>query len=140
MYLEDAVRIIQKHWLSGVAAAVPGLATVFDNEAAPGASTYARLAITSMPTSQQTMGGVGNRRVQRNGMIQVKLNGPPDEGRKGVDAYVRHVNAILEMVSLPASVPDDGVWTDEASPRELGSDGQYWTLMLLIPFRFWEMK
>lgn len=141
MYLEDAKILISKRWLVEFPKLAPDVPTVMDNEAADETMpSYVRLSFQSMTPRQTTMGAKGTRRIERNGLVALKLNVTPDQGSNGADKLFKHVQAVLELERIAASAPDDFVELREADPREIGLDGQFWTLLVTIPFRFWNLK
>lgn len=140
MLIDEAEKVITKYWLAQFAIEAPGIPTVFDNDADDESPVYMRFSVVPMPSMQQTLGGE-TVRVQRFGRVSIKINVPSDNGTKTANQYVNKVNKILERAQLAGSSLDDYVKFGIADPsRPNGDDGEYFTMLVTVPFWFWELK
>lgn len=137
MKLDEAVKTIYLRWM----ALWPGLSTnipyVFDNDAQPEtAPSFARVSVQTLPTRKWTMGQTSKYR--RDGLINVKLSGPSNAGRKTVDVLAGYVITIFEGKRFGTSAGEEGIVCRTSSPTEIGSDGQFWTLLVATEFDYYE--
>jgi hypothetical protein len=140
MQQAQAATLIQTKWLTDWPALSGAVETFLDNEVAQEQPEFALLNVMRMPDSQESLGGAGNRRFRRNGLISIKICVGIDAGRARSDALVQAATGIFEAKTLPPSGTDDVVKTYAANVRELGSDGQHYIVLITIPFAFWELK
>lgn len=88
----------------------------FANETfVPTAGTaWVRFIVEQAESEQRTLGGAGNRRFERDGVIRAQINVPLDSGLREADELGAVVIAIFEGVTF------QGVWTGAARTREAG--------------------
>lgn len=104
-----------------------------------GSSVLLTIDLTS--SQQTTQGARGNRRVRRNGWIQVKFWVPANVGSKPAAELADVARGILEMVSMPSPVPgNEPLVTQGAAPSRGGEDGRWYMTLLRIPFWYVETK
>lgn len=135
--------LVASTFLAAWTTAQPDIPVVLDNEAMPTADTFVSLTITPTTSRQATHGRIGNRKVRRDGWLQVKLFGPTNEGAAGLTALADVAQGILEMVSLPSPVPGDDPVTTLASNAGAGgadTDGRWFMQVLRIPYWFIETR
>lgn len=133
--------LVSATFAAGWPAAAPGVPLLLEDEAAPSGDSFAALTITSTTGTQMTHGRIGNRKVRRQGWIQVKLWGPADEGAAGIAGLSAAVLQLLEMVSLPSVVPgDDPVTTLAAQAGPSGTDGRWFMGLVRIPLWYVQTK
>lgn len=137
----NANKAILQAWLNNW----PGLSTnvpyVFDNDAISGnPPKYARVAIQDLSSEQTSLGAPGSRRYLRTGLINVKLYGPVEQGRKVVDLLAQFVRTIFEGVRLAAGGTEEGVVTFASSTQVMPTDQQFWILLVSTPFEYYEIR
>lgn len=133
--------LVSSTFVAAWATAAPGVPLALENEALPSANTFALLTITPTNSQQMTHGRVGQRKVRRNGWIQVKLWGPANVGAHGLTALSDAALGILEMVAFPPPIPgDDPVTTMAASGGGggLSTDGRWFMYVNRVPFWYRE--
>lgn len=120
----------------------PGAATYFpyqfENlrfvEPAP-PQKWARVSLRHAPSDQETIAPPGNRRYIRNAYIWVQFFGGIGQGMRDFDTAIQEAKDILEGVNyggIHASGPAD--------PQEIGEDGRWYEVVLVIPITYYEKK
>jgi hypothetical protein len=114
-----------------------GVASVFDNEAAPGVVPYVRLSIQNLESQSHTL-GTSSYRQRRPGIVNVKIKIAGDIGRVTADQLAEHVRTIFERKRL-SFTPGDDIHCGETSVREVPaeSDAQYFVLIAATSFYFY---
>jgi hypothetical protein len=133
-----AEQAIQKQWLSlwpGLSSNIP---TVLDDEAADQPATgYALLQVQGTRNQQWTVAAPGSRKFRRNGLILAKLNIPVDQGSQLALTWVGYVQQIFEGQRFAQTSGDDGVICYEASWRPVGTEGQFYSMLVTVPFTYY---
>jgi len=92
-------------------------------------------------SGQMTQGAPGNRRVRRDGWIQVKLWAPADTGASSAAGMADSIRRMLEMVELASPVSgDEPVTTAAGATQPVGVDGRWYVTLVRIPFYYVETK
>lgn len=124
-------------------AAQPSVPVALENEALPTSDTFVLLTITPTTSPQMTHGRVGNRKIRRNGWIQVKLWGPANTGSAGLTALADVAQGILELTQFPSPIAgDDPVTTLGSSGGGGGAstDGKFYMQVVRVPYWFVEAR
>lgn len=142
MKQDEAVKAILQRWMTlwpGLSSSVP---YVFDNDVLDDRASYARVSITSLEEHQQTYGAEGNRKFLGSGLIDVKLYGPGNAGRKGLDLLAEYVRQIYQAVRFGLAGGEEGVITYATSAQEVRpeSDAASWVLLLSTPFEYVDVR
>lgn len=109
----------------------------FDNEAfdPPEGKAWVRLTVRHNDSNFETLGGVGNRRVRREGSIFIQVFTPGDKGTQKSDTLVQTARAVFEGVSF-----GPGVDCNNAVDREVGPDGAHYMRVVECFFAYEERK
>lgn len=97
-------------------------AYTFDNEkfAPPVDAPWVRLSVRHVASQQTSLGGLGNRKFDREGLVLIQVFGRLDRGTKEVDDLVEKALAIYEGKTI------DLIRFTSTVPREIGPiDGWY---------------
>lgn len=126
--------------IGGTFAAVP---IVFDNEPAPDAPTYLRMNVIETTSEQWTMGDSAIFR--RWGQIKIKVITPTGTGTTKTDTsedyLVKKLRKIYESKRFGSTGPgDSGIICYSAPHRPLGVDGEKWTSIVEVTFRYDETR
>ncbi len=97
----------------------------------PWASTYLRHTFSN----QSTLGGQGNRSFTRIGMITVQIFTPIGKGLSESRMLAKVVSDTFEGKASPG-----GVWFKNVRPKEVGRDGEFYQIDVLIEFSYDEVK
>lgn len=140
----QATTAILQRWMTlwpGLSSSVP---FVFDNDIVYDSPTYARVAITMLGSDQHTLGAPGgSRKWLRDGLINVKLYGPSDQGRIGLDVLAAFVKTIYEGARFGTTGGgEEGVVCYALAVTEIRpqTDSQYWILNCSVSFEFYEQR
>lgn len=149
----QAVELIEAAFNAGWPTAAPGVAYSLNNEAAATGDAFALLTTLVTSSAQRTHGRIGNRKVKRDGWIQVKLWSPAGIGMRRTPSEISAgvpmrgaeladaVRALLEMIALPSPIAgDDPVTTMAAMAGPVGEDGRWFLQLIRVPFWFTELK
>ncbi len=139
-----AIAAIKQRWLENwpsMSAAVIGAPVEFslDNVTKAEAPYFARLRVKTTSREQRTMGKPGNRRFDVEGIIDVRLVGPTNEGTKKLDLLARVVGKIYESRRFGVRAGEMGVTTFATTPSEATGDRQSpqaWVVVVTTPFEF----
>jgi len=98
-------------------------------------SAWATVVVRHATGQQDTLGGVGSRQFLRNGIVLVTINTPSTSGLS--DAYVlaKVVADAYEGVASP-----NGVWFRNVRINELGREGTFNQINVVIDFEYYETK
>lgn len=142
----EASAAILNRWQATWSGLTGGVASSYDNIVVPQTLPRAAVNIISLDSDQATMG----RRVKmlREGMIEVRLYGPPNVGRRQLDELAGHVRTVFERRKIgrsgaPTTQITRRVKTHAATVNELRRDrdsSEMWILSVTIPFEFWEIS
>ncbi len=97
----------------------------------PWASTNIRHALSS----QATLGGVGNRIFERNGVIIIMVFTPIGLGLSSSYTLAKILADAFEGQSSPG-----GVWFQNVRINEIGREGQFFQSNMLVDFTYNEVK
>ena len=111
-------------------------AVILDNEGIepPDNAAHVFLTVKSTFNNQRTLGGSGNRKYDRNGIIFVKINTLANTGIVTSNGYVKDVLDIFEGVSF------SGVVCNNTQVTELGSDGKWFSVIVEISCNYEDIK
>lgn len=105
--------------------------------------TYVRVAIISLDSEPWTIGGKGQAKVKRNGLIQVRINTSTNAGRKRGDDLSQQVVKIFQAVRFGVlQGRDEGITTQISSVEELRRDSEaphLWILNVTTPFEYYDL-
>lgn len=133
----QAVEAISETFVSGWATASSGVELVLDNEAMPDATTFAAMSFRFSTAEQVTMGPAGNRRVQRNGHVFVKIWTPANVGgRQAFSTLADAARSVLELQSVYASGQVEPVTFMAATTKGEGTEGTWFFGTVDFPFYF----
>lgn len=96
---------------------------------------WARVTLRHTASPQETLGPPTGRRFQREAMIWVQFFGPLNCGLAAFDAVCQEAKTILEGVAYGGIQPMGG-----AETRELGSDGRWFQVAVVVPITYYETK
>lgn len=125
----------------------PSVPYSFDNINAAQSVPRAAVNIISLDSDQQTMGP--RAKIFREGLVEVRLYGEKNVGRRQLDELCDHVKTVFERRKLGrvggASVfgRTNRVITHTASVNELRRDrdsGELWIVSVTIPFEYVEVS
>jgi hypothetical protein len=102
----------------------------------PGDKTWARVTIRHNTGSQQTFGPTGGRSFNRLGVIIVQVFVPAQEGLTLADVLATIVRSAFEGKHATA---DSGVWFHHARVNEVGPDGPWYQVNVLVEFVYEEL-
>lgn len=136
--------LVSATFVAGWREAQPDVDFALENELGrlppTGLARFALLTIIMTTAGATTQGARGTRRVQRNGVIQVKLWSPPDTGAAGAAALADSVREILEMIDMPLAAGTEPVTTQAAATMPIGEDGAWYMTLVRVPFWYVETK
>ncbi len=137
-----ASEAIFSRWITLWPGLSSGVPYSFDNIAVPEDETHAHVGIVSLPSEQWTLSRE-HRKWHRPGLIEVRLTGPLNEGRKNLDILAGVVRAIYQGKRFGDVLGvDEGVITHATSVNELKRDRdatQLWILSCVTPCEWWEI-
>lgn len=116
---------------------------VFDNDVKPEAATFARCGIRGIGSEQWTLGPAPSRKWQRTMLIDVRLSGPINRGRKNLDTLAEYVRTIYEGVRFGVLLGEQGITTHATTVKELVRDreaGQTWILSAVTPAEYYDVR
>lgn len=142
----QATTAIKQRILDGLAAEGAPYSTipvVFDNEASPSSLTFFRLNVVETGSQQYTLGS--NAMFRRFGIIKIKIATPRNAGTTKTttseDYLVRKLRKFYESKRFGSPGGDDlGVICYDAPHRTLGVEGELWTSMVEVSFRYDERR
>ncbi len=111
-------------------------AYTFDNEdfRPPVDAPWVRLAIRHIASIQTSIGGLGNRKFDREGLVLIQIFGRLDRGTKAVDDLAELALAIYEGKSI------DNIWFTSTVIREVGPLDGWYQISLDSQFTWTEKK
>jgi hypothetical protein len=138
MQLEDATKAIYQRWMTEWASTGGGVPYVFDNDVADQSEpSYMRVSISLLGSQRTTIGAT--RKYRRAGSINVKANSPANNGRKRAEQLATLAKTVFEGKRFGQTVGEpEGIVCDVATFQEIGSDGQFWTVLVQIDFHWYE--
>jgi hypothetical protein len=139
----EAVEAIYQQWEDGWEALHPAdpedpdhVPYVFDNETLTAPAQWARVTIVHADRQQESMGGVGSRRVHITGSIGVQVFSDVNEGQHGRALLCDDVRTALELQSISAPDDDEPIRTFAGATQNPTTDGRWFSATVVIPFRY----
>lgn len=96
---------------------------------------WARVSLRHDRSDQETLNVPGKRLYVRPAMIWVQFFGPNLKGLGGLDVYCDEAKSFLEGVSFGGIESSGG-----ADVQEIGDDGRWYEVVLVIPITYYSMK
>lgn len=144
----DASDAINLRWLQewptrSLAAVGTSVPFSTDNIVVPeGGALFARLAIISLDSDQETMGPRRRRRVENTGIIEVRLSCVPNTGTEQIKKLARVVKAIFGLQRIGKTAREKGVVAHATAIAELRRDKEgtgRWIITCSTPFDYIEI-
>ena len=110
----------------------------FDNVAGSVPSNndpWARATVQHVLGFQRTLGGIGCRRFQKNGVVAVQIFTKTGTGLSESDALSKLVTDTFEGTDTP-----EGVWFRNVTLNEVGNDGQWFQVNVTADFEYDDIK
>jgi hypothetical protein len=140
----DAHKAILQQWVTQWPSLSANTPYAIDNRRiTQTAAEFAIVEVTNLTADQVTMGPPGQRRFLRPGVIDVRLYGPRDAGRKRLDELAQIVKEMFEATRLGAVGEDRGITTYATSVREVRNDREYpdlWCIACRTGFEYHERR
>ena len=135
MNQQDAREALTQAWTTGWAGATP---VVFANEELdPPAAPWVRFSVLHQTGQQETLGGEGNRRFLRSGIVSIQVFVPSGQGGlRNSDALVHTARAIFEGKNFSLNT----LRCTNASVREIGEAEGFYQTNIEIDFNYEETK
>lgn len=140
---QDATKAIFARWIAMWPGLQPAVTYTFDNvvKAEPDDALFARVGITEFDSQLYTLGPHGSN--QRRAYIDVRLSGPANAGRLGVDDLIDSVRSIYERVrfAMDPTKLEYGIVTHASVAKPLRRDrdaAQLWIMQVLTPCEWYE--
>lgn len=111
----------------------------FENETFdPPDGAWVRVSVKRLPGGQETLGGVGNRKMNRVGVVIIQLFVPPGDGIKVLSDYAEAAAAIYENERIATH----DIRFAAVEPGDSGEveDGRWWGLPVRGRFDYEELK
>lgn len=109
----------------------------FGNEkfSPPAEAAWVRLNVQHLVGSQETLGGTGNRRFSRSGLVTIQLFVPQDTGMETADGYIATLRAMYEGKTISGPI-----WFTDANVQEIGPTDGWHQTNIDIEFSYEETK
>lgn len=129
----EAVNAIYSRFTTQWADAAP---STFDNEGydPDESKPWVRVSVRHVDGGFETLGGVGNRRVRREGSIFVQVFTPANTGTATGLALAKTASDIFEGISF------SGIDCTNAVTREVGPEGSWYQHVVEVEFGYEERK
>jgi len=98
-------------------------------------SPWATVVVRHAMGRQDTLGGAGKRQFLRTGIVLVTINTPSTSGLSGGYVLAKVVTDAYEGVASP-----NGVWFRNVRINELGREGTFNQINVVIDFEYYETK
>lgn len=143
----DASDAINKRWLQlwpAMSLAAVGVSVAYSTDnvvKAEGGALFARMAIISLDTEQETMGPVGRKRTANTGIIEVRLSCLPNAGTTEIKTLARVVKKIFRG-RIGKRPGERGVSCRATAISELRRDTEStgrWIISTSTPFDYTEL-
>ena len=137
MTQNQAREAVYERWRAGWAAsAYASVPYAFDNDLLQPEpdQAHVRLVMRHSASEQYSLGRVGNRRVQRQGMVLIEIYAP-GPGTQYADRLSTAARDIFEMIQNAEEIEYLA-----AAIREEGFDGLYYKVALDVPVQYLEVK
>ncbi len=144
----QAKELIYARAETALTAVVGATGYVFDNERftppppvgdPPVSPAWVRVRVDESLSLQSTLGGVGNRRFERQGTAVFEISAPTDFGTVAADAIVKAIRDAFEGVTVPG-VGEIAVYFTNCQVLNLGIEGPSWRVNALASFWFEDRK
>ncbi len=139
----EAARAVFARWINTWPTLSSGVPYTLDNvAAAEGDGYFARVALVSLGSEQETLGPPGKRKWLHEGLIDVRLSGPVNVGRGQLDILAGYVTSIYRGVRFGTLAGEQGVTTEATDISELRRDREAphrWILTASTPCRWTEI-
>lgn len=113
----------------------------------PSSGEWARFAVRSEGSTQETLGSPGRRKFKRMGVAYVQIFTPAGNGVDRAKELADHVADRFEAkrlsrgdTYLAADSEIRNFWLEESSVNEIGVEGQWFQILVSTPFSFTETK
>lgn len=100
----------------------------------PVGAPWGRMVVRHQTRAQETLGGVGSRKFQSDGLAIVQCFGPLNEGASAADALAKVVMDALEGGTFT------GVRFNSATPTEVGPTDDWYQINVSAAFNYTETK
>lgn len=101
-----------------------------------GEAPYARITVRHNVFQQATLGGIGNRRFRRSGIVAVQIFTPAGEGLTDADKFAKVALDTFEGKNTGG----DAIEFRNARINEIGQDGPWFQTNVLAEFEYDEIK
>lgn len=101
---------------------------------------WARTTITNTSGDQRSLGGIGSRRFERLGLVQVQIFAPLNDSSR---LSLSETYSTLVRDSLEGRATPNGVWFRRVYVQDVGVDqdsGAWWQTNVVASFTYDEMK
>ena len=96
---------------------------------------WVRVSVRHLSSDQETIASSGNRRYQRNAQVWVQAFGAIGSGLGDLDDLIQESKDILEGKNY-GGIHASG----SADPQEVGEDGRWYEVVLIVPITYYEKK
>lgn len=135
MNLDQATNAILQRWKDE--SAIPTTRWTVPNVSfqPPEETTWARITVVELDSRQVSMGDIGNRRFDNDGMILVNCFAPLGKGAQAALVLAQVAKTVFGSVAF------SDLHTFAATHRILGKDPDgWWVVVVEIRFRYYEIK
>jgi len=94
--------------------------------------SWVRLTVRNTVSQQETLGAVGFRKFERKGDIHLQIFVPVDRGTADADTLAMQARAVFEGARFSGVVCYAGL------SKEVGPDGRWYQVNVVIPFTYYE--
>jgi hypothetical protein len=130
--MNDATEAITERFIAGFSSTVTTVDP--ENFTPPDDAPWIRLSIRHTSASQWTLGQIGNRKFQRNGLIIGSIFTPLNKGRQPSDLLTQQFKDLFEGVNFGP------VECYIADTKELPIDGLWFPVAVQVKFNYNETK
>jgi hypothetical protein len=96
---------------------------------------FAEIELRHFDSKQTTMGGTGNRHFERKGMALIKISTPSGKGLSESYILAKVVSDAYEGITS-----SEGVIFRNVRLNELGHNGPFLEMLVLVDFEYFELK
>ena len=131
--LVDAKESIANQFISDWGATT---AVTLDNEKfePPVDAAWVRVATRHFGANQETLGGVGRRKFERQGIASIQVFGQLDKGSRAADTLAQQARAVFEGKTI------DGIRFRDVVVREIGPTESWYQINVEAEFEYTEVK
>lgn len=98
-------------------------------------TTWARVTFRQLDSQQHTM-GKPTRLYRRDAAVWVQFFGPLNQGMKALDTLVADARTVFEGVTIGQEIDPAGA----ARVTEIGPDGKWYEVVVVIPMTYYESR